>query len=145
MSTFIPTSSQFFSPAISTMAVSAHAERLGLNDNLSGMLATDVDDVNQCIHLIIFTPKGSDPHRPTFGCDANQHIDTPINIARPRLVRDITDALRQWEPRIVVERVLVELADIAHLTVSVVWRFADDVVLDAYVTNLSLDQLRVAT
>ena len=144
MSTLIPTSSQFFSPAISTLAVSAHAQALGLNDNLSGMLATDVDDVNQCIHLIIFTPKGSDPLRPTFGCDQDRYIDSPINIARPHLVREITDVLRQWEPRIVVTRVSVELVDIAQLAVSIYWRFADDLMAN-YVTNLTLDSARLTT
>ncbi|MFZ1418252.1 MAG: GPW/gp25 family protein [Burkholderiaceae bacterium] len=143
MSTLIPTSSQFFSPAISTMAVSAHAQALGLNDNLSGSLVTDVDDINQCIHIILHTPKSADPLRPTFGCDQDKYLDSPINIARPHLVREITDALRQWEPRIVVTRVSVELVDIAQLAVSIYWRFADDVLAN-YVTNLTLDSARVA-
>ena len=97
------------------MAVSAHAQALGLNDNLSGSLVTDVDDINQCIHIILHTPKSADPLRPTFGCDQDKYLDSPINIARPHLVREITDALRQWEPRIVVTRVSVELVDIAQL------------------------------
>ena len=104
---------------------------------------TDIDDINQCIHIIILTPKGSDPHRPLFGCDQDKYIDAPVNVVRPHLVREATDALRMWEPRIIVERVLVTLSDIAAVDCSIVWRFADASVEEAFVTNLSLGMANI--
>ena len=130
--------SRFFSPALSTQAIGLAAVNAALFDNNHGQLVTDVDDVSQCIHIIISTPKGSDPHRPLFGSNIHLYIDYPINRARPYLVREITDALRSWEPRIKVIRVRVEVTDIAELSCYVEWQFAADVVGDAFVTNLSL-------
>lgn len=137
------TTSQFYSPALSTEAMSTHAKNLGLHDNRAATLVTDIDDINQCIHIIILTPKGSDPHRPLFGCDQDKYIDAPVNVVRPHLVREATDALRMWEPRIIVERVLVTLSDIAAVDCSIVWRFADASVEEAFVTNLSLGMANI--
>lgn len=130
--------SRFFSPALSTQAIGAAAANAGLFDNHHEQLVTDIDDISQCIRIIVSTPKGSDPHRPLFGCDVDQYIDYPINTARPYIVREITDALRAWEPRIKVIRVRVDVADISALTCYIEWTFAADVVGDAFVTNLAL-------
>ena len=46
------------------------------------------------------TPRGSDILRPTFGCDLFTYIDRPINTSIPAIVRDVTEALTLWEPRI---------------------------------------------
>lgn len=134
--------SQFFSPALSTQAVTAHAQGLGMYDNGTGSVASGIDDINQSIHIIVTTPLGSDPHRPTFGCGQFNYIDAPINVAKPHIVREVTDALRQWEPRVVIVRVLVTLSDIAALDCAIYWRFADGVAADTYVTNLSLGGVR---
>jgi len=34
-----------------------------------GQVVEGVADINQCIGIILSTPKGSDPLRPTFACD----------------------------------------------------------------------------
>lgn len=130
--------SRFFSPALSTQAISTTATNAALFDNNHSKLMTDIDDISQCIHIIVTTPKGSDPHRPLFGCDVDQYIDYPINIARPYIVREITDALRAWEPRIKVIRVKVDVVDIAALACKIEWTFAADIVSESFVTNLSL-------
>ncbi len=88
----------------------------------------NLDDVHQAIHVILRTPKGSDPLRPEFGSNLHTYLDSPINRARPHVVRECIEALRHptmGEPRITVERVDFYLAGQAHATARVVWRLAD--------------------
>src|ERR1700733_1365464 len=65
-----------------------------------GNVVQGVNDVNQCIQIILTTPKGSDPLRPTFGADVWRYIDVPINTATPAIVREVTEAITLWEPRV---------------------------------------------
>ena len=65
-----------------------------------GNVVQGIDDVAQCIAIILSTPKGSDILRPTFGADLWKYIDKPINRSLPAIVRDAMDALTRWEPRI---------------------------------------------
>lgn len=130
--------SHFYSLALSTQSVGVVASNAGLFDDNHAQLVTDVEDIGQCIHIILHTPKGSDPHRPLFGCDVDQYVDYPINIAKPYLVREITDALRAWEPRIKVIRVSIELSEMSALSAYIEWQFAADVVGESFVTNLAL-------
>ncbi len=65
-----------------------------------GSVVQGVADVNQCIAIILGTPKGADPLRPTFGADIWQYIDYPIQAAIPAIAREITEAITLWEPRI---------------------------------------------
>src|SRR6266851_3928348 len=64
-----------------------------------GSVVQGVADVNQCIAIILGTPKGADPLRPTFGADIWQYIDYPIQAAIPAIAREITEAITLWEPR----------------------------------------------
>jgi phage baseplate assembly protein W len=92
-----------------------------------GRVVEGIDDVNQAIEIILTTPKGSDPLRPTFGADLWQYIDFPINAAVAAIVREVTDAVTQWEPRVKLLSVKAEQAADAgaqagaHLRVSVKW------------------------
>ena len=52
--------------------------------NEIGGIAEGVNDINQCIAIILETPKGSDPHRPDFGSDILKYVDYPINIAKAK-------------------------------------------------------------
>jgi Bacteriophage baseplate protein W len=65
-----------------------------------GQVVQGVADVDQCIAIILTTPKGSDPLRPTFGADIWSFIDYPIDEALPAIVREITAAITAWEPRV---------------------------------------------
>src|SRR5581483_8512823 len=82
----------------------------GLPGSGIGNVVQGVADINQCISIILATPHGSDPLRPTFACDLWQWLDAPINIARPHLVREIVEAITRWEPRVRVLSVVVNLA-----------------------------------
>jgi uncharacterized protein len=93
-----------------------------------GSVVTGVDDVNQCIAIILTTPKGSDVLRPTFGTDLWQYIDAPISQAGPAVVREVTQSITQWEPRVKVLSVnstpVTEATTQpgAHVEITVAWQ-----------------------
>ena len=88
--------------------------------NSIGEVAQGVDDINQCIAIILLTKKGTVPHRPTFGSDIYKYIDYPINEATPNIVREATDAITMWETQIKINSIKVEIAE-TNLTVKVEW------------------------
>jgi Bacteriophage baseplate protein W len=93
-----------------------------------GNVVQGLADVNQCLQIILTTPKGSDPLRPTFGADIWQYIDYPIDAAIPSIVREVTEAITLWEPR--VQLIAVRATPVAdsgaqsdaHLNVVITWR-----------------------
>ena len=93
-----------------------------------GNIVAGVNDVSQCIAIILTTPKGSDVLRPTFGTDLWKYIDAPINQAGPALVREVTQSITQWEPRVKVLSVKSASANEiatqsdAHVAITVAWR-----------------------
>ena len=84
------------------------------------------DDIDQAIHIILGTPKGSDPHRPDFGSDIWRYLDRPVDQAIPHVVREVVEAIKKWEPRCDLMRVEPSIED-SHVTVIVVWRPAPGV------------------
>jgi hypothetical protein len=93
-----------------------------------GNVVQGVADVNQCIQIILTTSKGSDPLRPTFGADVWRYIDAPIDAAIPAIVREVTEAILRWEPRVTLVAINVtpvvagETQAGAHLNIRVTWR-----------------------
>lgn len=67
-----------------------------------GAVVEGIDDINQCIVIILSTLKGSDPLRPLFGCDVWQWVDRPLSVSVPFLKRAIREAIDLWEPRVLV-------------------------------------------
>ena len=93
-----------------------------------GKVVKGVDDVDQCIAIILTTPKGTDVLRPTFGTDLWKYIDAPISQAGPAVVREVTQSITQWEPRVKVLSVTTTpLSGIvtqpgAHVEITVAWQ-----------------------
>jgi phage baseplate assembly protein W len=93
-----------------------------------GNVVQGLSDVNRCIRIILTTPKGSDPLRPTFGADVWRYIDAPINAAIPAIVREVTEAITRWEPRVTVVSIIAtpvlggDTQAGAHLNIAVTWR-----------------------
>ncbi|PIQ25427.1 baseplate protein [bacterium (Candidatus Blackallbacteria) CG13_big_fil_rev_8_21_14_2_50_49_14] len=86
-----------------------------------------VEDVRQCIRIILETPLGSDPLRPDFGSNLRNYVDHPIDRARPHVVRETVEAIRKWEPRCTVKRVLVRITDFSGLLIQVYFKLANGV------------------
>lgn len=92
-----------------------------------GQVVKGIEDVAQCLAIILSTPKGSDPLRPTFGSDLWRFVDSPVNAALPGIVREARTAIGTWEPRVKV--VSISAAPVigdsqsgAHLQVTVNWQ-----------------------
>jgi len=94
-----------------------------LND--IGSVAEGVDDINQCIAIILTTRKGSAPHRPTFGSDIYKYVDYPINEAIPNIIREATDSLTEWETRIKVNSITAVINE-TQITIKVEWTLKDN-------------------
>jgi phage baseplate assembly protein W len=85
-----------------------------------GEVVENIDDINQCIEIIITTPKGSDPHRPEFGSNIHEYIDYPVNEAIPNIIREAIDAILMWEPRVTVSGIQVEI-NVSQVTFYIEW------------------------
>ncbi len=82
-----------------------------------------IADIHQCIRIILTTPKGSDPLRPEFGCNAGNYLDLPRDAASPHIVREVREALA-WEPRVSVDGVTVSQGEEqsgGHAVVHIAW------------------------
>lgn len=88
--------------------------------NEIGDVAQGIDDINQCIAIILTTQKGSVPHRPTFGSDILKYIDSPIHVAIPNIIRETYDAIEIWEKRIKVEKVSAEIVE-TNVRIKIEW------------------------
>lgn len=93
--------------------------------NEIGGIAQGVDDINQCIAIIITTRKGTDPHRPTFGSDVYKYVDYPVNEAKPNIIRETIDAIALWETRIKVNSVIVNIEN-EHINIKIQWKLIDN-------------------
>ena len=85
-----------------------------------GSVAEGVEDINQCIATILNTPKGTDPHRPTFGSNIYKYIDYPVNIAKANIIRETIDAISMWETRVKVNSVIYSVEN-SNVKVKVQW------------------------
>lgn len=103
-------------------------DTLGRPGSGIGNVVQGLADVNQCVGIILTTPKGSDPLRPTFATNLWQFIDYPINSLLAAVVREVTQALTLWEPRITLVSITAQpvidntAQSGAHLDVSVTWK-----------------------
>ena len=74
-------------------------------------LASGDHDIVQSIQLILETSPGERVMRPTFGCRIHELVFAPQNAATVSLMqRYVQDALAQWEPRIDVQSVDVNIS-----------------------------------
>jgi hypothetical protein len=55
------------------------------------------------------------------------YLDYPIDRARPHVVRETVQAIRRWEPRVTVTRVIVSLDEVARLKITVFFRLASGI------------------
>jgi uncharacterized protein len=93
-----------------------------------GDVVEGIADVEQCLGVIVTTPRGSDPLRPTFGADIWRYIDFPISLALPAIVSELTSAIARWEPRVKLVSVTAKPVNDAsaqsgaHLDVTLTWQ-----------------------
>lgn len=85
--------------------------------NTDSTVVQGLDDIGQCVEVILLTPLGSDPHRPDFGSNLHLYVDWPQNRIVPHLVREAHAAIFKWEPRIGSITVAVSFAEAAVVVV----------------------------
>lgn len=91
----------------------------------AGQVVQSVDDLNQCIRIILTTRPGEDALRPLFGCDIYQYIDGPVT-DRAKIIKSIYDAIELWEPRVVVTKINA-VVNLSQLTVSITYRIKNTI------------------
>lgn len=74
-----------------------------LSDVMIGQVVEGINDIRQCMGIILTTTKGSDPIRPLFGSDIWRFIDSPINTAVANISAEIIDSIGKWEQRIIIK------------------------------------------
>lgn len=93
----------------------------------------DLEDILQCVHTILKTPKGSQPLRPDFGSDLFLYVDWPVNQGRPHIVRESVEAIRQWEKRVDIKRVDVSLEGDSNMVIKPFLTLSNGVVISTEV------------
>lgn len=69
-------------------------------------LAAGETDVREAIRIVLGTAKGERVMRPEFGCGVHDYaFATTDTTTLTRIEAEVTEALREWEPRVAVESV----------------------------------------
>ena len=102
-----------------------------------GAVVEDFDDIAQSIRNILLTRRGSAPLRPEFGSALFESLDLPIDQAAPAVIASAHEAIRAWEPRAIVERVVPSWTS-GGLEVAVTWRPAIELDAAARETRVRL-------
>lgn len=101
-----------------------------------GFIAEGLEDIRQCLDIILRTSKGSDSFRPEFGSDIFQFVDYPVNVAIPNIKRAILEAVDIWEKRVRVVKIEHGLED-ENLLFKITYQLIDQDFMDSL--TLSLD------
>src|SRR6218665_2245196 len=104
-----------------------HTSNWQLSLQAQGELVQGVEDVLQCVDIILKTPKGSDPLRPLFGSDVYLHIDKPLNIAIPNTKKEIVESLGIWETRATVSSVTHETPESGSVKYNIYLQIGNDI------------------
>lgn len=94
-----------------------------------GAIATGLDDIRQCIDIILRTIPGSDPLRPLFGSNIYRYLDNPTDVAVPNMKLEIYEALSIWEPRITVVSITHQVTT-AQIEFNITYNINDSSILD---------------
>lgn len=68
-------------------------------------IVQDLEDIAQCIVLILSTSKGSVPFDPNFGFNLGELLDQPVNFVIPNGKIGILEAISEYEPRVEIDRI----------------------------------------
>lgn len=88
----------------------------------SGAIATTTggDDINASMRMVIMTAPGERVMRPQFGCRIWDLLFEPVNAnTLGRMAEYVRDALSQWEPRAIVDDIVVTPASPDHSRVDI--------------------------
>ena len=136
-------------PIIASTIPYAHwSMKVGRTAPAWGEIVHQLDDLEQGIANLLFTPKGSVPTEPEKGCDLLEIMDRPPAIAIPRIKGAMFESLFEWHKRIRVEAVDVRPVDdeefgFSHFHAPVFWFPVDGVVEEPIETVIDVTRNRL--
>jgi phage baseplate assembly protein W len=84
---------------------------LQINVQANLRLSADISNIEESIRIILGTKLGERVYRPDFGSRLDELVFAPMNTETLLLIRlYVEEALERWEPRIDLDRVVVEVA-----------------------------------
>lgn len=87
-----------------------------------GDVVTDLEDIKQCMYIILATAKGSCPFRPTFGCGIFEYLDMPLSVVAPQIVKSVREAITKWEARIILSDVTCSFGADGTVILRIYWK-----------------------
>jgi uncharacterized protein len=115
----------------------------GVPQDVLGEIVHDLADVEQSIATIVLTEKGSVPTQPEKCTRLAPYIDRRPETAIPNITREIFDAITAFEPRVVVDEVLITQEDFGQFRFPVFWHLRDDVAREIRQTIVLLPTERI--
>jgi len=95
---------------MATKLIDIKATNWQLSNQMIGQVVEGIDDIRQCIGIILTNTKGSDPLRPLFGSDIWRFIDSPINTAVANISAEIIDCIGKWEQRVIIKELTYNIS-----------------------------------
>ncbi len=90
----------------------------------TGKALTGIDHLKQSVQDILTTPIGSRVMRRDYGSGLFDLIDNPTNeLTIADIIAETAEALNKWEPRIEVNRVLVDSAQPGKVILTIVGKY----------------------
>lgn len=74
-----------------------------------GQVVSGIEDIRQCVGIILTTTKGSCPLNPLFGSDIWKFIDTPVSTAVANISAEILDCIGKWEQRVIIKKLVYDI------------------------------------
>lgn len=90
-----------------------------------GEVVADVEDLKQCLYIIVSTRKGSAPGWRAFGCGLFDHLDKPVNVVGPLVVQEMRASIERWEPNIVIQDITFSHEDLGKVRWTIKWQPSD--------------------
>ncbi|MEZ5039254.1 MAG: GPW/gp25 family protein [Saprospiraceae bacterium] len=76
------------------------------------VLASDVEDIKQSLHILLSTSLGERVMQPTYGCNLKDYQFEPVNNTFLGFLENMVErAILLYEPRIIVERITISEPD----------------------------------
>jgi phage baseplate assembly protein W len=102
-----------------------------------GLVAEGLEDIRQCLDILLRTQKLSDPLRAEFGSDIYLYIDQPLSLAIPNIIKAIIEAVQIWEKRVVIDRIRYKVRDTSTVDFFIFYNLVDQELLDLLALQLS--------
>lgn len=99
---------------------SIQSREWGISLSEQNEVVQGINDIHQCILIILSTQRGSDPLRPLFGADLTPFHDLPMTQAIPGIINEIITAIGNWEPRVKISKITYKV-NYSQVTFSIDW------------------------